>query len=80
MFYEGDITVTAVIDEHKGGRKNNYYIYSISRLERLAKAFGYAVTKVKSYSIDIDLPKSNDIDFMSTYTETIVSEKRDSRI
>ena len=80
LFYEGDITATVVIDEHKRNRKSHYNVYSIPKLDRLSKEFGYAVTKVKKFSIDIDLPKSNDINFMSTFTETIVSEEKDSRI
>jgi SAM-dependent methyltransferase len=80
LFYEGDITATVVIDEHMRNRKSFYNVYSIPKLDRLSKEFGYAVTKVKKFSIDVDLPKSDDINFMSTYTETIVTEGRDSRI
>jgi SAM-dependent methyltransferase len=80
LFYEEDISATVIIDEHKRNRKSYYNVYSIPKLDRLAKDFGYAVTKVKKFSIDVDLPKPNDIDFMSTYTETIMSGEKDSRI
>jgi SAM-dependent methyltransferase len=80
LFYEGDITATVIIDEHMRNRKSFYNVYSIPKLDRLSKEFGYAVTKVEKFSIDVDLPKSGDINFMSTYTETIVSEGKDSRI
>jgi SAM-dependent methyltransferase len=80
LFYEGDITATVVIDEHMRNRKSFYNVYSIPKLDRLSKEFGYSVTKVEKFSIDVDLPKSGDINFMSTYTETIVSEGKDSRI
>jgi SAM-dependent methyltransferase len=80
LFYEGDITATVIIDEHMRNRKSFYNVYSIPKLVRLSKEFGYAVTKVEKFSIDVDLPKSDDINFMSTYTETIVSEGKDSRI
>jgi SAM-dependent methyltransferase len=80
LFYEGDITATVIIDEHKRNRKSHYNVYSIPKLDRLSKEFGYAVTKVKKFSIDVDLARPIDIDFMSTYTETIVSEEKDSRI
>ena len=80
LFYEGDITATVIIDEHKRNRKTHYNVYSIPKLDRLSREFGYAITKVKKFSIDVDLPKPSDFDFMSTYTETIVSEEKDSRI
>ena len=80
LFYEGDITATVIIDEHKRNRKSHYNVYSIPKLDRLSREFGYAITKVKKFSIDVDLPKPSDFDFMSTYTETIVSEEKDSRI
>lgn len=80
LFYEGDITATIVIDEHKRNRQSNYNVYSIPKLDRLSKEFGYVVTKVKKFTIDVDLPKPLDIDFMSTYTEKIVSAEEDERI
>jgi hypothetical protein len=61
-------------------RKSFYNVYSIPKLDRLSKEFGYVVSKVKKFSIDVDLPKPLDVDFMSTYTEKLVSAEKDSRI
>jgi trans-aconitate methyltransferase len=48
LFYEGDITATIVIDEHKRNRQSYYNVYSIPKLARLSKEFGYVVAKIKS--------------------------------
>jgi SAM-dependent methyltransferase len=80
LFYEGDITATIIIDEHKRNRQSYYNVYSIPKLARLSKEFGYVVSKVKKFSIDVDLPKPPDVDFMSTYTEKLVTADKDTRI
>ena len=80
LFYEGDITATIVINEHQRSRKTFYNVYSIPGLNRLAKQHGYFISKFEKFNIDVDLPKPTDINFMSTYTESLIAADSNRRI
>ena len=68
LFYEGDISCRIEVFEHSKPRKTFYNIYSIKKLSRLAFEYGYEVVKSDPFFIDIDIPKSKNIDIMGTYT------------
>lgn len=76
LFYEGDITATVIIDEHKGNRKSHYNVYSIPKLDRLSREFGYAITKVKKFFIDVDLPMPSDLDFCQLIRKLLSPKRR----
>jgi SAM-dependent methyltransferase len=80
LFYEGDVTATVIVDEHQRSRQSFYNVYSIPKLNRLAKQFGYNICKIEKFLIDVDLPKPTDLNFMSTYTELLASEGQNHRI
>jgi hypothetical protein len=43
-------------------------VYAIPALKRFCLGFGYAVSRVEPFRIDVDLPRPSDPDLMSTYT------------
>ena len=71
LFYEGDISCRIEVFEHVGGRKTFYNVYSIKELSRLAFEYGYEVQQFNRFEIGIDVPKSSNIDLMSTFTEKV---------
>jgi SAM-dependent methyltransferase len=80
LFYEGDISCKIDVLEHSRQRKSFYNVYSIPYVDRLAKQRGYKIAKVEKFNIDIDIQKPNNIDFMGTYTEKILSEAGPERM
>jgi ubiquinone/menaquinone biosynthesis C-methylase UbiE len=71
LFYEGDISCRIEVFEHVRGRKTFYNVYSIKELSRLAFEYGYEVQQFNRFEIGIDVPKSSNIDLMSTFTEKV---------
>lgn len=68
LFYEGDISCRIEVTEHKRNRSTFYNVYAIPALQRFCVEFGYEVTCVEPFVIDVDLPRPMDRDLMSTYT------------
>ena len=68
LFYEGDITCTIEVNEHTRERKTFYNIYSLKEIDRICQRFGYSISTAEKFTIDIDLPKPEQIDLMGTYT------------
>ena len=71
LFYEGDISCKIEVFEHIRNRKTFYNIYSLKELSRLAREHHYEIVKFERFDIGIDIPKPQNIDLMSTFTEKI---------
>lgn len=71
LFYEGDISCRIEVDEHTRERKTFYNVYSIKKLNRLAKEHGYEVLMADRFDIGIDILKPVNVDLMGTYTEKV---------
>lgn len=71
LFYEGDISCRVEVFEHSRSRKTFYNVYSLKELNRLSAAYGYEIVKSNRFDIEIDIPKSTNIDLMGTFTEKI---------
>jgi len=71
LFYEGDISCRIEVFEHSRSRKTFYNVYSLKELNRLALEYGYEIVKSNRFDIEIDIPKSPNIDLMGTFTEKI---------
>ena len=74
LFYQGEISVMALVTELKKGRRVFYNTYSIPDVIRFSLDYDYKA-EIFPFSIDIDIPKPADTDKMSTYT---VTSKEDS--
>ena len=68
LFFEGDISRTTQVLEHKRSRSTFYNTYSIPQVESFVRSYSYHIERLEPFEIDVDLPKSKDVDFMSTYT------------
>jgi ubiquinone/menaquinone biosynthesis C-methylase UbiE len=68
LFYEGDISAKINITEHQINRKSYYNVYSMPELVRFLSECGYNEVQYLPFEIDIDIPKSREVDRMSTYT------------
>lgn len=74
LFYQGEISVMALVTELKKKRQVFYNTYSIPDVVRFSLDHDYRA-EIFPFSIDIDIPKPADTDKMSTYT---VTSKEDS--
>lgn len=68
LFFEGDISCTCLVNEHQRNRVTYYNVYSLKEVDRIAQRHGYRLTKYQKFEISMDLPKSDDINRMSTHT------------
>jgi SAM-dependent methyltransferase len=68
LFYDGEINCTIEVDEISRGRKTWYNCYSIPAVKRYAESLGYTLSRWEPFDIDIDIPKPETVDLMSTYT------------
>lgn len=71
LFYEGDISCTIEINEHKNDRKTFYNVYSIPDVERFLSNNGYGISRFERFHIDIDIDKPANPDYMGTYTRRV---------
>jgi SAM-dependent methyltransferase len=71
LFYEGDISCRIEVFEHVRKRKTFYNVYSLKELNRLAGEHNYKIVKFERFDIEIDIPKPQNVDLMSTYTERV---------
>lgn len=74
LFYEGDISCTIEVTEHQRSRRTFYNCYSIPEIQRICNEFGYNLSRVKPFEIQIDLPTPVDINFMGTRTVSVLAE------
>ena len=72
LFYEGDIDCKTEVTENKKKRSVFYNTYSIPSFDRYCKEYGYRLTQVKSFDIDIDIDKPKDSNIMGTYTQRVL--------
>ena len=76
LFYDGQASCTVEVTEYDDSLEphRNYFsnIYSLPIVMKYLKSMGYVDPQVKSYEIDIDLPKPNK-NIMGTYTEKLES-------
>jgi len=73
LFYEGDISCTIKVDQHRISNPLYYNIYSIKEIQRICEKNGYIISNIEEFEIDIDIPQPRDIDFMGTHTLKICS-------
>jgi len=78
LFYEGDITCHIEVEEHsRNNRKCFYNVYSLPAIRRLCEKNGYKLKSSIPFEIDIDIEKPDNINIMSTYTETTIAQNGD---
>jgi cyclopropane fatty-acyl-phospholipid synthase-like methyltransferase len=80
LFYDGDITCRTEVYEHTKNRKVFYNTYSLKELGRIVNEYGYEISMVEPFFIDIDIQKSENIDIMGTYTRMLCGEDEPKRI
>ena len=68
LFYEGDISCKIEVSEPKRPRTSFHNIYSIPRTAHFLYEHGYSLKAYQPFSIDVDLPKPDNMDLMKTYT------------
>jgi len=68
LFYEGDISCKTLVYDHSLEREVYYNTYSLKELNRISNFYGYKLTKVKPFKIDIDISEPKNKDHMSTFT------------
>lgn len=71
LFYDGEISCKIEVNEHKRGAKSFYNIYSIDNISRFSSRYGYKLTKIERFEIDIDIDPPADRDTMGTYTRKV---------
>ena len=71
LFYEGDISCKTLVYDHSLEREVYYNTYSLKELNRISNFYGYKLTKVKPFKIDIDISEPKNKDHMSTFTKRI---------
>jgi len=71
LFYEGDIDCKTEVTENIKKRKVFYNTYSVPSFNLFCNKFGYNVSEVKRFDIDIEIEKPKDLNIMGTYTQEI---------
>jgi ubiquinone/menaquinone biosynthesis C-methylase UbiE len=80
LFYEGDISCKIEVSEHTRNRKTFYNVYSLKELSRLAQEHRYEIVKFERFDIGIDIPKPQNVDLMSTFTEKVAGNSDYQRL
>lgn len=81
LFYEGDISCTVEILEHRNNRKMFYNVYSLPEVRRVAHEVGYRLSNYQKFEISFDLPRPKNLDVMGTYTKKVLdSPEREERL
>lgn len=71
LFYDGDITSTVNVTEHKRKKATFYNTYSLPAIARYCDEFNYKISAIEDFNIDIDLEKPTNLDQLLTYTQRI---------
>ena len=75
LFYEGDIDCKIEVTENIKKRSVFYNTYSIPSFDRFCNRFGYRVTDVTNFDIDISINKPKDTNIMGTYTRKVLDDQ-----
>lgn len=68
LFYEGEISYKIEVNELAKNKLSFYNIYSLPEINRFCLEHGYSIHLKQPFEIDINLPKSDDLNSMSTFT------------
>ncbi len=68
LFYPGEIESINLLTENLKNRSVFYNTYSIPELNRFVNKYGYSVKIYEPFNIDIDIPPSDDLNNLGTYT------------
>jgi SAM-dependent methyltransferase len=68
LFYDGEIESLSQVTEFNSGRVSCYNTYSIPKLDRWLRGFGWRVASKLVFSLGQEIDRPLDLDTMSTYS------------
>lgn len=74
LFFEGDISCSVEVTEHRRSRTSFYNCYSIPHIRRIAEMNNFTLASYLPFEMPCDLERPMDIDFMGTYTLRVEGE------
>lgn len=76
LFYDGDISTRCKVLLHSLDEEYYYNTYSLPAVERLSRQFGYKLSRVEDFVLDIELEKPKDRNLMGTYTRCVLNKEK----
>ena len=80
LFYDGKISSVTKVFEHEIDTFTYYNTYSIPVVEEFCLKYNYNISKSSDFNIDINIPKPENSDRMSTYTQDIINNEYKKKI